>query len=103
MAVLHFVAMFAKLIDKGNHLVCVVHGLGVLHNQPAFLVAHALSVALGPVDQGVGPFRGGGLRHNRFVVQKAVNPIPRLRLRLGLGPLQRPVVGKDKALCLNGV
>ena len=103
MAVLHFIAMFAKLIDKGNHLVCVVHGLGVLHNQPAFLVAHALSVALGPVDQGVGPFRGGGLRHNGFVVQKAVNPIPRLRLRLGLGPLQRPVVGKDKALCLNGV
>ena len=103
MAVLHFIAMFAKLIDKGNHLVCVVHGLGVLHNQPAFLVAHALSVALGPVDQGVGPFRGGGLRHNGFVVQKAVNPIPRLRLRLGLGLLQRPVAGKDKALCLNGV
>ena len=103
MAVLHFIAMFAKLIDKGNHLVCVVHGLGVLHNQPAFLVAHALSVTLGPVDQSVGPFRGGGLRHNGLVVQKAVNPIPRLRLRLGLGPLQRPVAGKDKALCLNGV
>ena len=103
MAVLHFKAMFAKLIDKGNHLVRVVHGLGVLHDQPAFLVAHALSVTLGPVDQGVGPFRGGGLRHNGFVVQKAVNPIPRLRLRLGLGPLQRPVAGKDKALCLNGV
>ena len=82
MAVLHFIAMFAKLIDKGNHLVRVVHGLGVLHDQPAFLVAHALSITLGPVDQGVGSFCGGGLRHNGLVVQKAVNPIPRLRLRL---------------------
>ena len=103
MAVLHFIAMFAQAVDKLDHLVRVAHSLGVLHDQPAFLVAHALSVALGPVDQGVGPFRGGGLRHNGFVVQKAVNPIPRLRLRLGLGPLQRPVAGKDKALCLNGV
>ena len=103
MAVLHFIAMFAQAVDKLDHLVRVAHSLGVLHDQPAFLVAHALSVALGPVDQGVGPFRGGGLRHNGFVVQKAVNPIPRLRLRLGLGPLQRPVAGKDKALCLNSV
>ena len=101
MAVLHFVAMFAKLIDKGNHLVRVVHGLGVLYNQPAFPVAHALAATLGPVDQGVGPFRGGGLRQKGLVVQKAVHPIP--RLRLGLGPLQRPIAGKDKALCLNGV
>ena len=39
----------------------------------------------------------------KYQLDKAVNPIPRLRLRLGLGPLQRPVAGKDKALCLNGV
>ena len=189
-AVLHFIALFAQTVDKLDHLVRIAHSLGVLHDQPAFLVAHALTVTLGPVDQSVGPFCGGGLRHNGLVVQEAVNPIPRLRLRLyrnsiglfcgllkifqcvagdgfrymalrcypgknfvaglrqrilrivqlsavdlfvvravhgivkavfagldkeniaafqtvgsflGLGPLQRPVAGKDKALCLNSV
>ena len=103
MAVLHFIAMFAQAVDKLDYLVRVAHSLGVLHDQPAFLVAHALPVTLGPVDQSVGPFCGGGLRHNGLVVQEAVNPIPRLRLRLGLGPLQRPFAGMEKALCLNGV
>ena len=44
LAVLHFIALFAKLIDKGHHLLRIVHGLGIVHNQPALPVAQPLSV-----------------------------------------------------------
>ena len=100
---LHFVALFTQTVDKLHHLISIAHGLGILHNQAAFPVAQTRPVLFGQLHQRGGAFRRGRLRHNGLVVQKSVNPIPRLRLLPGLGPLQRPVVREDKALCLNGV
>ena len=100
---LHFVALFTQTVDKLYHLIFVAHGLGILHNQAAFPVTQTRAVLFGQLHQRSGPFSRGRLRHHRLFIQEAVNPIPRLRLLLGFGLLQRPVVGKDKALYLNGV
>ena len=103
-AVLHFVALFAQTVDKLHHLIVVAHGLGILHNQAAFPVAQTRAVLFDQRHQRGGTFHRGRLRHHRLFIYEAVNPIPCLRFfLLCLGPLQRPVVGKDKALCLNGV
>ena len=103
-AVLHFVALFAQTVDKLHHLIVVAHGLGILHNQAAFPVAQTRAVLFGQLHQRGGPFRRGRLRHHWLFIQEAVNPIPCLRFfLLGLGPLQRPVVGEDKSLCLNSI
>ena len=39
LSMLDFIAVFAKVIDKGNQLWGVVHRLGIVHNQPALPVA----------------------------------------------------------------
>ena len=84
-AVLHFIALFTQAVDKPNHLFGIVHGLGIGHNQLPFLAAQTRGVLLGHRNQGSGSVRRGRLRHERVSIQKAVGPVPCLRLGNGVG------------------
>jgi len=84
-AVLHFISLFTQSVDKPNHLFGIVHGLGIGHNQLPFLAAQTRGVLLGHRNQGSGSIRRGRLRHERFSIQKAVDPVPFLRLGNGVG------------------
>ena len=85
LALLQLIALFAQTVDKPDHLVVIAHGLGIGHDQLPFLAAQTRGVFLRQLDQGGGPVSRGRLRHERLSIQKAVDPIPCLRLGNGVG------------------
>ena len=85
LALLQFVALFTQTVDKPDHLVSIAHGLGIGHDQLPFLAAQTRGVFLRQLNQGGGPVSRGRLRHERLSIQKAVDPVPCLRLGNGVG------------------
>ena len=82
---MQLVALFAQAVDKPDYFVGIAHGLGIGHNQLPFLAAQTQGVFLCQFNQSGGPVSRGRLRHERFPIQKAVDPVPRLRLGNGVG------------------
>ena len=85
LALLQLIALFAQTVDKPDHLVVIAHGLGIGHDQLPFLAAQTRGVFLCQLNQGGGPVSRGRLRHERLSIQKAVDPVPCLRLGNGVG------------------
>ena len=85
LALLQLIALFTQAVDKPDHLVSIAHGLGIGHDQLPFLAAQTRGVFLCQLDQGGGPVSRGRLRHERLSIQKAVDPVPCLRLGNGVG------------------
>ena len=98
---MQLIALFTQAVDKPDHLVRIAHGLGIGHDQLPFLAAQTRGVFLRQLHQGSGPVSRGRLRHERLSIQKAVDPVPCLRLGNGFGLFQRSIPGNGKALCLR--
>ena len=82
---MQLIALFTQAVDKPDYLVVIAHGLGIGHDQLPFLAAQTRGVFLRQLNQGGGPVSRGRLRHERLSIQKAVDPVPCLRLGNGVG------------------
>jgi hypothetical protein len=85
LALLQLIALFAQAVDKPDYFVGIAHGLGIGHDQLPFLAAQTRGVFLCQFNQSGGSVSRGRLRHERLSIQKAVDPVPCLRLGNGVG------------------